>query len=136
MFFFLNTSFEKATDTLDLVQEQFAEKFPETPVTHRNAVRRLTEKTGFRPVWTIVDITSIIFYKCTKTFRTHFRILKKIIHVFLQAIRTLRYREEENATSKLGLRNLTRNTTVLGKVHPENHLPEFNFFDITKTKEP
>jgi hypothetical protein len=26
------------------VQEQFAEKFPETPVTHRNAVRRLTVK--------------------------------------------------------------------------------------------
>jgi len=28
----------------DLVQEQFAEKFPETPVPHRNAVRRLIEK--------------------------------------------------------------------------------------------
>jgi hypothetical protein len=26
------------------VQEQFAEKFPETPVPHRNAVRRLIEK--------------------------------------------------------------------------------------------
>jgi hypothetical protein len=28
----------------NLVQEQFAEKFPETPVPHRNAVRRLIEK--------------------------------------------------------------------------------------------
>jgi len=28
----------------DLVQEQFAEKFPETPVPHRSAVRRLIEK--------------------------------------------------------------------------------------------
>jgi hypothetical protein len=28
----------------DLVQEQFAEKFPETPVRHRTAVRRLIEK--------------------------------------------------------------------------------------------
>jgi hypothetical protein len=28
----------------NLVQEQFAEKFPETPVPHPNAVRRLTEK--------------------------------------------------------------------------------------------
>jgi hypothetical protein len=28
----------------DLVQEQFAEKFPETPVPHRNEVRRLIEK--------------------------------------------------------------------------------------------
>jgi hypothetical protein len=27
----------------DLVQEQFAVNFPETPVPHRNAVRRLTE---------------------------------------------------------------------------------------------
>jgi len=26
------------------VQEQFAEKFPETPVPHRNAVRKLIEK--------------------------------------------------------------------------------------------
>jgi transposase len=39
----LNTSFEKVNDT-DLVQEQFAEKFPETPVPHHNAVHRLTEK--------------------------------------------------------------------------------------------
>jgi len=28
----------------DLVHEQFVEKFPETPLPHRNAVRRLTEK--------------------------------------------------------------------------------------------
>jgi transposase len=28
----------------DLVQEQFSEKFPETPVPHRNAVRRIIEK--------------------------------------------------------------------------------------------
>jgi hypothetical protein len=28
----------------DLVQEQFAEYFPETPVPHRNAVRKLVEK--------------------------------------------------------------------------------------------
>jgi transposase len=35
--FLLNTSFEKE-------QEQFAEKFLETPVPHRNAVRRLIEK--------------------------------------------------------------------------------------------
>jgi hypothetical protein len=28
----------------DLVQQQFAEKFSETPVPHRNAVRRLIEK--------------------------------------------------------------------------------------------
>jgi hypothetical protein len=27
---------------------------------------------GFRPEWTLVDITSNTFYKCTVTFRTHF----------------------------------------------------------------
>jgi hypothetical protein len=37
--FFLQTSFEKATDT-DLVQEQFAEKFPETPLPHRNSIEK------------------------------------------------------------------------------------------------
>jgi transposase len=35
------------------VQEQFAEKFPETPVPHRNAVRRLTEK--FRETGSVLD---------------------------------------------------------------------------------
>jgi hypothetical protein len=35
------------------VQEQFAEKFPETPVPHRNAVRRLIEK--FRETGSVLD---------------------------------------------------------------------------------
>jgi hypothetical protein len=35
------------------VQEQFAEKFPETPVTHRNAVRRIIEK--FRKTGSVLD---------------------------------------------------------------------------------
>jgi hypothetical protein len=37
----------------DLVQEKFAEKFPETPGPHRNAVRRLTEK--FRDTGLVLD---------------------------------------------------------------------------------
>jgi transposase len=37
----------------DLVQEQFAEKFPETPVPHRNAVRRLIDK--FRETGSVLD---------------------------------------------------------------------------------
>jgi transposase len=37
----------------DLVQEQFAEKFPETRVPHRNAVRRLIEK--FRETGSVLD---------------------------------------------------------------------------------
>jgi transposase len=37
----------------DLVQEQFAEEFPETPVPHRNAVRRLIEK--FRETGSVLD---------------------------------------------------------------------------------
>jgi transposase len=36
--------FREGNRYADLVQEQFADKFPETPVPHRNAVRRLTEK--------------------------------------------------------------------------------------------
>jgi transposase len=37
----------------DLVQEQFAEKFPETHVPHRSAVRRLIEK--FRETGSVLD---------------------------------------------------------------------------------
>jgi hypothetical protein len=37
----------------DLVQEQFAEKFPETPVPHRDAFRRLTEK--FRETGSVLE---------------------------------------------------------------------------------
>jgi hypothetical protein len=37
----------------DLVQKQFAEKFSETPVPHRNAVRRLNEK--FRETGSVLD---------------------------------------------------------------------------------
>jgi hypothetical protein len=38
---------------IDLVQEQFAEKFPETPVTRGNEVRRLIEK--FRETGSVLD---------------------------------------------------------------------------------
>jgi hypothetical protein len=34
--------FREGNRYTDLVQEQFAEKFPETPVPHRNAIRRIT----------------------------------------------------------------------------------------------
>jgi hypothetical protein len=37
----------------DLVQEQFAEKFPEIPVPHRSAVCRLNEK--FRETGSLLD---------------------------------------------------------------------------------
>jgi hypothetical protein len=36
--------FREGNRYTDLVQEQFDEKFPQTPVPDRNAVRRLTEK--------------------------------------------------------------------------------------------
>jgi hypothetical protein len=42
--FLVEYVFRKGNKYTDLGQEQFAEKFPETPVPHRNAVRRLTEK--------------------------------------------------------------------------------------------
>jgi hypothetical protein len=42
--FLVEWVFREGNRYTDLVQEQFAEKFPRTPVPHRNAVRRLTEK--------------------------------------------------------------------------------------------
>jgi hypothetical protein len=41
--FLVEYVFREGNSYADLVQEQFAAKFTETPVPHRNAVRRLTE---------------------------------------------------------------------------------------------
>jgi hypothetical protein len=60
------------------VLEKFAEKFPETPVPHRNGLRRLTEK--FRETGSLLDAERSSdarghhfqqFCKCTMTFRKH-----------------------------------------------------------------
>jgi transposase len=45
--------FREGNRYTDLVQEQFAEKFQETSVPHRNAVRRLVEK--FRETVSVLD---------------------------------------------------------------------------------
>jgi hypothetical protein len=42
--FLVEYVFREGNRYTDLVQEQFAEKFPETSLPHRNAFRRLTEK--------------------------------------------------------------------------------------------
>jgi hypothetical protein len=42
--FLVEYVFREGNRHTDLVQEQFAEKFPEAPVSHRNAVRRLIVK--------------------------------------------------------------------------------------------
>jgi hypothetical protein len=41
--FLVEYIFQEGDRYTDLVQEQFAEKFPETPAPHRSAVCRLTE---------------------------------------------------------------------------------------------
>jgi len=42
--FLVEYVFREGNRYTDLVQEQFAEKFPQTPVTHHNTIRRLIEK--------------------------------------------------------------------------------------------
>jgi hypothetical protein len=42
--FLVEYVFREGNRYTGLLQEQFAEKFPETPVPHQNAVRRLIEK--------------------------------------------------------------------------------------------
>ena len=42
--FLVEYVFREGNRYTDLVQEQFAEKFPKTPVSHHNAVCRLIEK--------------------------------------------------------------------------------------------
>ena len=51
--FLVEYVFREGNRYTDLVQEQFAEKCPETPVPHRNAVRRLIEK--FRETGSVLD---------------------------------------------------------------------------------
>jgi transposase len=51
--FLVEYVFREGNRYTDLVQEQFAEKFPQTPVPHRNAVRRLIEK--FRETGSVLD---------------------------------------------------------------------------------
>jgi transposase len=51
--FLVEYVFREGNRYTDLVQEQFAEKFPETPVPHRNAFRRLIEK--FRETSLVLD---------------------------------------------------------------------------------
>jgi hypothetical protein len=51
--FLVEYVFREGNRYTDLVLEQLAEKFPETPVPHRNAVRRLIEK--FRETGSVLD---------------------------------------------------------------------------------
>jgi transposase len=51
--FLVEYVFREGNSYSDLVQQQFAQKFPETPVPHRNAVRRLIRK--FRETGSVVD---------------------------------------------------------------------------------
>jgi hypothetical protein len=70
--FLVEYVFREGNGYTDLVQEQFSDKFPETPVPHRNEVRRLTEK--FRETGSVLDARVHHFqhfYKCTATFQTH-----------------------------------------------------------------
>jgi len=52
--FLVEYYFQEGSRYIDVVQEQFAEKFPETPVPHRSAVRRLIEK--FRETGSVLEV--------------------------------------------------------------------------------
>jgi transposase len=51
--FLVEYDFREGNRYTDLVLEQFVEKFPDTPVPHSNAVRRLIEK--FRETGSVLD---------------------------------------------------------------------------------
>jgi transposase len=51
--FLVEYVFREGNRYTDLVQEQFAENFPEAPVPHHSAVPRLTEK--FREMGSVLD---------------------------------------------------------------------------------
>jgi hypothetical protein len=56
--FLVEHVFREGNRDNDLVQEQFVEKFPETPVPHRNAVRGLTIRVSFCTVCYILIHTN------------------------------------------------------------------------------
>jgi len=62
--------------------------------------------------------------------------LRKAFKYFYKPSECFDIEDKDNVASKVGLRIITINMTDLGKVHSENHLPEFDFFDVTKTKGP
>jgi hypothetical protein len=71
--FLVEYVFREGNRYTDLVQEQFAQKFPETPVPHRNAVSGLIAN-KIKRVQACIDARGHHFqhlYKCTVTFRTH-----------------------------------------------------------------
>jgi transposase len=51
--FLVEYVFREGNRYTDLVQQQFAENVPETPVPHRSAIRRLTDK--FRETGSVLD---------------------------------------------------------------------------------
>jgi hypothetical protein len=57
--FLVEYAFREGKRYTNLVQEQFAEKFPETPVHHHNAVGRLIDK--FRETGSVLDAERIPF---------------------------------------------------------------------------
>jgi hypothetical protein len=70
--FLVECVFREGNRYTGLMLEQFTEKYPETPVHHRSAFRRLIKKFyETDSVLDAVDITSNTFCKCTATFRTH-----------------------------------------------------------------
>jgi hypothetical protein len=73
--FLVEYVFREGNRYTDLVQEEFAEKFPETPVPHRNAVRRLIERfreTGlYRRSWTSLPTSFISAHQLSE--RTVYR---------------------------------------------------------------
>jgi hypothetical protein len=70
VFFLLNTSFENT----GLVQEQFAEKFPETQITHLNAVRRLTEKNSVSLCCSLYCLCVNVYWTTATGISGHFRL--------------------------------------------------------------
>jgi transposase len=54
VFFVVEYVFQEGNTYTDFAQEQFTEKFPETPVPHRNAVHGLVEK--FRETSSVSDV--------------------------------------------------------------------------------
>jgi hypothetical protein len=55
--FLVEYVFREGNRYTNLAQEQFAEKFPETPVPHHNAVRRLNKK--FREAGSVLDAEKV-----------------------------------------------------------------------------
>jgi hypothetical protein len=125
--FLVECLFREGGRYTDLVQQQFAEKFPETPVTHRNAICRLIEK--FRETSSVLDAE-----RCGRTSELNDKKLMDISDPMLRSLsKSLRKSTQDKdiglATARKAVRKhlnlFPHKVTAVQELKPADHEKRF-----------